>query len=114
MKLALTLPGNYTIQPSTDLYSKFVNNAPLASLISGILEIVLYLAVFLAFFWLCWGAFQYLISRGNKEEVAKARGRIIWALVGLVIILLAFTLTKYFGEIFPVNSPSPAQGGLPF
>lgn len=106
MKLiALNLPGGTTIDNPAGLKTEFTG---LSSLVSGILNIVFYIAVFMAFFWLAWGAFQFLVSRGNKEEIARARGRIIWALVGLVIIIMSYTIAKYMTEIFP---PS---GGRPF
>ena len=48
------------------------------------------------------------IIQKKKEELAKARQRISWALVGLVIVFLAYFIAKYAGEIFP------AKGGSPF
>jgi hypothetical protein len=57
-------------------------------------NVVLLLAGFLAFFWLVWGAFQYLLARGNKEELSRARARITWALIGLFIIFLAYLIAN--------------------
>lgn len=92
-KLALTFPGGQVI---TDPQSKFTD---LAGLISGLLEIVFFLAAFLAFFWLVWGAFQYIFAGGNKEKLAEARGRITWAIVGLVLVAVAFLVAQWAGQI---------------
>lgn len=81
----------------------------LSDVLSGLYTIVLYIAAFMAFYWLIWGAFQYILARGNKEELAKARSRITWALVGLIVIFAAFLIAKYASIIFP-----PGRGGLPF
>ena len=81
----------------------------LSDILSGLLNIALYIGAFLAFYWLIWGAFGYIIAKGEKEALAKARGRITWALVGLIVIFLAFILARFAGEIFP-----PGIGGLPF
>jgi len=81
----------------------------LGSLLSGIVNIIFYVAVFLAFFWLVWGAFAYIMASGKKEDLAKARARITWALIGLSIILLSFFIAKFASEIF-----RPNIGGLPF
>lgn len=82
--------------------------ANLGDLLSGIINIVFFVAVFLAFFYLVWGAFSYTMAQGKKEDLAKAKARITWALMGLFITLLAFFIAKFVGEIFP------PQGGLPF
>lgn len=109
MKIALTLPGtgNTVPQPSELTAKGFVN---LASILSPLLNIVFYLAAFFAFYWLVWGAFQYILAQGKKEELAKAKARITWALIGLIVIFLAFILAKFASEILK----DVLKGGLPF
>lgn len=106
--VALKLPGGNTIDNPPG-FNPNLNNA--GALISGFLNIALYIAIFMAFAWLVWGSFQYILASGNKESLAKARERIKWALVGLVIVFAAFSIAKLAGEIFP---PGPGRGGLPF
>jgi len=77
-------------------------------LLSGGLNIALYIALFIAFYYLVWGAFQYIVASGKKEELAKARARITWALIGLIVVLLAFFIAKFAAEILQ------PKGGLPF
>lgn len=102
-KLSLALPG---FDPSG--YRGIVNvpglkfsgsQATLGAILSDLFIIALYLAIFLTFFWLVWGTFQYLFAGGNKESLAKARSRITWAIVGFIIILLAFAITQYAAQI---------------
>jgi len=76
--------------------------------VGGILEIAIYAAGFLAFFYMIWGAFQYIMASGKKEELQKARVKITYALIGLAVVLLAFFIMKFVSEIF-----KPATGGLP-
>ncbi len=108
--LTLQLPGGNIIPQPSGLGGPNQNFTDLASFISPLLNIIFYLALFLAFFWLVWGAFAYLVAQGQKENLAKARARITWALIGLVVILLAFFLAKFIGEIFK----DVLKGGLPF
>lgn len=76
--------------------------------ISGLFNITFYLATFLAFFWIVWAAFQYIAAGGDKQKLAQARSRITWALVGLLIIALAFLIAKYIAEILkPVGTIIP-------
>ena len=104
--IALTLPGGQTIDNPPGL-SPSINS--LGSLLSGLLNIFFYIGVFLAFYYLLWGSFQYILASGNKENLAKARSRITWALIGLVVIFSAFLIAKYAAGIF-----TPGKGGLPF
>lgn len=106
-KFALKLPGGNEIPQPKELTDKgFVN---LASLISPLLNIIFYIAAFLAFYYLIWGAFQYLMAQGKKEDLAKARSKITWALVGLMVVFLAYFIAKFGAEIFPAKI-----GGSPF
>lgn len=105
-KLALKLPGfDALASPVPSLKPEFKD---LASLISPVLDIIFYVAMFLAFFWLVWGAFAYILAQGNKENLAKARARLSWAIIGLMVVLLAFFIAKFVSEIFG------PKGGLPF
>ncbi len=83
--------------------------AKVADILSGLLNIAFYIAIFLAFYWLVWGAFAYIMARGNKEDLAKARARIIWAIVGLIVIILSYTIAQFAAEIF-----TPKGGAVPF
>lgn len=104
--VALQLPVNNTITGPDSLKGEFTN---LASFISPLLTIAFYIAAFLAFIYLVWGAFAYIMAQGNKENLAKARARIAYSLIGLIIVLLAFFIAQFAAEIFP-----PTKGGLPF
>lgn len=83
----------------------------LGGIILGLLNIIFSIAIFLAFYWLIWGAFQYIFASGDKNKLAQARGRITWALVGLFIIALAFLITQLAGQLLTpfkeTTSPIP-------
>lgn len=89
-----------------DVFSDRLNNKlspkinTLGDFISGILNIFLYIAIFLTFYYLIWGAFAYIMARGDKEGLAKARSRISWALIGLVVIFSSFLIAKFAQEVF--------------
>lgn len=101
-----------------DLNFKF-ENAKLADVLSGLLNIAFYIGAFMAFYWLLWGAFQYILSSGKKEELAKARSRITWAIIGLMVILMAYLITTFAAQILPIRpapgeAPRPSPEGVPF
>ena len=39
--------------------------------------------------------FRYIISRGEPQEIARAKNTIIYALIGLVVAILAFTIVNF-------------------
>ncbi|MBI2196138.1 hypothetical protein HYU45_00855 [Candidatus Daviesbacteria bacterium] len=80
----------------------------LGDLLSGLLNIILFAAAFVAFFYILWGAFSYITAQGKKEDLAKARSRITWAIIGLIVVFLAFIISRFIAEVFK------PKGGLPF
>jgi hypothetical protein len=42
--------------------------------------------------------FKYIISQGNPSDVATARNAIIYALVGLIVIMFAFAIVNFVLE----------------
>lgn len=107
-KLALDLPGFGNIANPPNL--KFSgSSATLGAVLSGLLNIIFMVAAFLTFYYLIWGAWSYIFAGGEKENLAKAREKIKWALIGLLFVAGAYTLATYAGQIFP-----PGRGGLPF
>lgn len=85
------------------------NNANLGIILSDLLNIVFYLGTFLAFIWIAMAALYWLFSAGDKEKIAKSKARITYALVGLIIIILAFLIKNFVQDFLkPKNIPSPA------
>lgn len=81
----------------------------LNGVLSGLLNIAFYIAIFLAFIYLVWGAFAYIMAQGKKEDLAKARARLSWAIIGMIVMLLAYFIAKFISEVLP-----PGRGGVPF
>ena len=49
------------------------------------------------------GAFNWITSGGDKENVGKARSRIINALIGLLVLALAFLIARVAGQIVHID-----------
>jgi len=100
MKLALKLPwagGSTAIDnkyiPTTTPPFNDPEHFKLGDALSIFGQVALYTGGFLMFFWAVWGVFDYLRAEGNKEGLAKARKKIQWAIVGFVILILAFFMS---------------------
>ncbi len=66
-------------------------------------RIIFVVASLAVLFMLILGAFQWITSGGEKEAVGKARGRIVNALIGLVILALSFVILRVVGGIVNIN-----------
>lgn len=88
----------------------------LGAFVTNILTVSFIVAVLVVLIMLIWGAFEWITSGGDKEAVAKARNRIINALIGLAVLAVAFALFRVAGQIlgFPTTEftiPSPPPPG---
>ncbi len=88
----------------------FITNALTLALAFGGLMVVIMIL---------WGAFEWITSGGDKENVSKARNRIINALIGLAVLAAAFALARVFGQFtglqlenLQIPSPDPNASGL--
>lgn len=96
-ELALTLPGGEQIS------TKGVPNVDISPIIQLALGTIFVLAVVLALFLLVYGGISFITSGGEKEKIVKARLRITYAIVGLIIIFLSFFIVNLIGYFFGVN-----------
>lgn len=89
--------------------------APTGTVLTSAFRIIFFLAALVVLFMLILGAFQWITSGGDKEAVGKARGRIVSALVGLLILALAVLIIRVVGSIVNIdifNLPSlPSLNG---
>lgn len=107
----IKIPGYGTIQGVPGLSTNFSTSGSggsIGSLVTEIYKLVPLLAVILAFVLLLWAGLQYLFAGGNKDELAKAQSRITWAIVGLVVILAAYFITAFVGQVI-----KPKPGNIP-
>lgn len=75
----------------------------LGDVISALLPYVFAIAGLILFAFLIMGGFGLLTSGGNPETVKKAQGKITSALVGFLIIFLAYWLTQILEVIFGIK-----------
>lgn len=81
-------------------------------LVSGVISVVLGLlgVVFLALTVVA--GFQWMTASGNEEQVKKAQSSMKNAIIGLVIVLAAYTITYFLFKALPFvgGSGMPAAG----
>jgi len=78
-------------------------NTDLVTIIGKIVRIVLYLLGILFVLLIIYGGIKWMTSAGNEEQIKKAKGLLVNAVIGLVIVVLAYAIASFvvtqLGEI---------------
>lgn len=86
--------------------------ATVNTVVRWIIIILIAIGIIAALIFLLWGAIKWIISGGDKEKVSEARGHIIAAIIGLVVLLLAVVILNFVmgllgaGDILNPNIPT--------
>lgn len=84
--------------PSAATTAAFTNPLGTTTTFSGFIikvtQSLLGLVGFLAMASLVWGGTLYIISLGNDNYVQQAKKIILWAVIGLIVIILSFVIIK--------------------
>ena len=83
-----------------------VNNA--LTVVRGVVQFILVVAFIAAFVFLLIGGVRWILAGGDEKAVAGARGTITAALIGLVIVLVAFAIIRLVEIFFNVTIISGA------
>ncbi|MBX4205162.1 MAG: pilin [Candidatus Doudnabacteria bacterium] len=109
--LAVTVPN-----PDQDLFSvKF--GTDFRSIITGVLELALGFAGLIAVAYIILGGYQIATARGNEEMAKNGRKTLTNAIIGLVIIIMAYVIVAVvvnaaFGNVKGGNPAlAPSDGG---
>ena len=54
---------------------------------------------------LLYGAYMFLTSEGNADKLKKAQSTLLYAVLGLLLVVMAFVITKIIGFLFKVQMP---------
>jgi len=76
------------------------------TVVGSVIQLIFVVAVVAALLYLIYGGFRWLISTGDKSKVSEAREHIIAAIIGLVIIFLAYFIINLLMGFFGLGSLS--------
>ena len=65
------------------------------SLVSKIIDIMLYAIGIISVIMLIIGGFRYVVSGGQKEAVTAAKNTILYAIIGLLVAIFAYPIIKF-------------------
>lgn len=72
--------------------------AGISKFLSNLILLIYSLAAVVLIFMLIWGAFQWLTSGGDKEQLASAQKRILNAIIGIMLFAAAFAIITVLGQ----------------
>jgi hypothetical protein len=76
-----------------------LNSGSFSGIVLMIINWVLILAAALAIIYLVYGGIMYITAGGDAEKATKGRTAVVNAIIGIVIILLAFLLVTWVNSI---------------
>ncbi len=102
--LVLAVKGSAT-DPKATFENPLSGAQTVTDLILRVIQWLIGISLILAFFSLVWGGIWYIISLGDESRVKQAKAIIFWAVIGVIIILIAYILVNTVAEIFGVAAP---------
>ena len=99
--LTLTIPGYGNISAPDDVPTGGISQG--SEIIQLLLTLVFITAIVVALFMLIYSGLQYIQSGGDKQKIEAARHRIVFTIIGLVVVFLSFMIVNMVGYFFGIN-----------
>ncbi len=79
------------------------SKASFNSIVALLLNLLIVAAILLSLLFLIWGGIDWITSGGDKQKLQSARHKIIFALVGLVIVFASFFIINFLQGFFGIK-----------
>lgn len=84
------------LRPFTD--ASPTGEAGISKFLSNFVILIYTIAFIALVFMLFWGAYDWIISEGDKEKVQQAQKKIINAIIGIALFAAAFAVLQVLGD----------------
>lgn len=71
----------------------------IGQVVSALLKIIFPIAGFALLLFLLYGGYQFMLSRGDPKALEEAKAKITYALIGFIVIFVAYWLVQLIGRI---------------
>jgi len=114
LALSTTLATFLSLAPSA--FAQPVNACPLdqfsalcgfgfsGNFIQAIITILFIIAIIIALIYLIWGGIKWIMSGGDKQALQTAREHVIAAIIGLVVVFLAYFIVTFVLTVFGLGT----------
>ena len=100
----ITLYGVIPFATLEPLVAEKFSNKDLVYLVGRIIPLILVFAGFLLLLYLLYGGFHLITSGGDPKGLQEGRNKILYALVGFIIIFVAYWLVEIAGLVLGIPS----------
>lgn len=108
MKRLLTQVIEISGQPIQGPLSSDINN--LGDLINKVITTLLIpLAGIILLLVFIWAGYDFMMSQGNPDKIKSAQAKITTGIIGFILLILAFIITKILAFIFGLDTSSLFQ-----
>src|SRR5581483_5322004 len=90
----LVRSGSVCLEPNNNFNTGVAGSSTLPGLVVNVIQLILIFSGSVAVLVLIYGGFLYLTSAGNEEQGEKGKSAFLNAVLGLVVIVLAFTIVR--------------------
>jgi hypothetical protein len=106
-KIAFSLPGG-TVDSPKQIEINSIGGMPdggvnLTNVVQNLLGLIFVFAGILALLFVIWGGISWITSGGEKEKIEEARKKIIYALIGLIVIFASFFIVNTVGGVVGIS-----------
>ncbi len=91
--------GTFTPPPAISSIPGSTGEEKIGSVLSNIIRLIYMVSTIVFVFMIILGAFNWIVSGGDKEKLASARKRIVHAIIGLVLLALSFVIITLVGIV---------------
>lgn len=75
----------------------------IGDVVNNVVPFVMSIAGIILFFILMWGGYDYLMSQGAPEKVKSANAKITAGVIGFVLLVLSFLITRIITYVFGIG-----------
>ncbi len=101
---ALPIAGVHAISAGTGVTGIVTNQTGgFQGLVIQITNIIVGIVGSVAVLALIYGGLRYVISAGNEDDIEKAKNIIMYAIIGIVVIIIAYVIVQGIAGLFGVQ-----------
>jgi len=91
----------------TDTFDQITFGARLSTIVSNVIGIMTMVGGIYFIFMFIIGAYGVMTASGNKDKLQQAQNRILYAVIGLVILVAAYGLISVIGTLLGLDILNP-------
>ncbi|MCL4366742.1 hypothetical protein M1563_01085 [Patescibacteria group bacterium] len=91
--------GGVTPPPALQNLTSQGGAGGISSFLSNLIQLIYVAAILIFVFMVIFSAVQWVMSGGDKDKVAAARSRLTTAVIGIILLAIAFVIINALGNI---------------